>query len=137
MYVKDADDQILDDLEEKGILLKRGVIRHSYPHCWRCKTPLIFRATDQWFLDVDDVKPQILEQNSEKVRWVPDWAEKRFNDGVESVGDWCISRQRYWGIPLPIWTCEECNHREIIGSKNELVRKSSSEVSEMICIVRM
>lgn len=131
MYVKEADDVILDDLDEKDALLKRGVIRHSYPHCWRCKTPLIFQATDQWFLDVSQVKPQILKQNSEKVRWYPDWAEKRFVDGVESVGDWCISRQRYWGIPMPIWTCDRCGHMEVIESKDELLQRSGTESDDI------
>lgn len=131
MYVKDADEIILEDLKRKGVLLKSGLIRHSYPHCWRCKTPLIFRATDQWFLDTEQVKPQILNQNSKKVRWIPDWSEKRYNDGVKSVGDWCISRQRYWGIPIPIWTCDKCGSREIIGSKGELYQKSDTEIEEI------
>jgi len=131
MFVKDADEVILSDLRQKGVLLKRKTIRHSYPHCWRCKSPLLFRATNQWFIDVEKIKPQILDQNSEKVRWVPDWAKKRYNDGVESVGDWCISRQRYWGIPIPIWTCESCEKLEIIESKEELLEKSDKEYEDI------
>ncbi len=127
MYVKDANEVIMNDLENKEILMKKGLIRHSYPHCWRCDTPLIFRATKQWFLNIGKIKPQIIEQNNEKVHWIPEWAKKRYNDGVESVGDWCISRQRYWGIPLPIWVCNNCDHREIIGSKTELFQKSTGE----------
>lgn len=127
LYVKDADEIILDDLEQKDILLKKAPIRHSYPHCWRCKTPLIFLATDQWFLDINRIKPQIIEQNTEKVKWVPDWAQKRYNEGVQSVGDWCISRQRYWGIPMPIWKCENCEKREIIETKDKLLQKSGTD----------
>ncbi|KXA92957.1 hypothetical protein AKJ64_01795, partial [candidate division MSBL1 archaeon SCGC-AAA259E17] len=131
LYVKDADEKILDDLEEKGVLLKRGIIRHSYPHCWRCETPLIFRATDQWFLDVSEIKSEVLQQNAEKVRWIPNWVEKRFSDGVESVGDWCVSRQRYWGIPIPIWSCSDCGHRIIVESKDELLRRSVEEIEDL------
>ncbi|MFP4005481.1 MAG: isoleucine--tRNA ligase [Candidatus Hadarchaeia archaeon] len=131
LYVKDADEVILEDLKQKDVLLEKKVIRHSYPHCWRCKTPLIFRATDQWFLDIGRLKPQILEQNAEKVKWVPDWANQRYEDGVKSVGDWCISRQRYWGIPMPVWKCDNCGSKTVIGSKDELLKRSGGGDPDM------
>lgn len=131
IFVKDADEKILEDLDQKGVLMKSGFIRHSYPHCWRCNTPLIFRATDQWFLDTSKIKPQIIDQNTEKVRWIPEWAEKRFNDGVESVGDWCISRQRYWGVPMPVWVCDQCGNITLVESREELSQRSKEELHEI------
>ncbi|MCK4298927.1 MAG: isoleucine--tRNA ligase, partial [Planctomycetes bacterium] len=128
-FVKDADPEVLADLERKGVLLKKGTILHSYPHCWRCKTALIFRATDQWFLRVSDIKSQILERNAADVKWFPDWVATRYVNGVESVGDWCISRQRYWGIPLPIWVCGNCSHEQVVGSREELARLSERDLS--------
>jgi len=119
-FVKDADSVILDDLKLKGILMKSGTITHTYPYCWRCHTPLIFRATEQWFIRISDIKTKILEKNSERVQWFPDWVKMRYVNGVESVGDWCISRQRYWGIPLPIWSCSGCGNIVIAESKEEL-----------------
>jgi len=131
MFVKEADQVILDDLQRKGTLMKSGVIVHSYPHCWRCQTPLLFRATDQWFLEVEEVKSSILEKNAERVQWVPDWVATRYVNGVESVGNWCISRQRYWGIPLPIWICEKCKNMTVVGDLDELRNLSSEPIGDI------
>jgi isoleucyl-tRNA synthetase len=131
MFVKEADPVILDDLKKKGTLMKSGAIVHSYPHCWRCQTPLIFRATDQWFLEVEKVKSDILKKNAERVRWVPDWVATRYVNGVESVGNWCISRQRYWGIPLPIWVCERCKNMTVIGKLGELKSLSTEPIGDI------
>ncbi|WP_456365496.1 isoleucine--tRNA ligase [Thermococcus sp.] len=122
-YVKDADPEIIEHLREKGYLVKAGTIEHKYPHCWRCKTPLIFRATDQWFLKVSKVKDTIIKENDEKVTWYPDWVKVRYDNGVLNSGDWVISRQRYWGIPLPIWQSED-GEIYVVGSFKELVEKS-------------
>ncbi len=131
MLVKEADSVILDDLQRKGALVKRDSITHSYPHCWRCQTPLLFRATDQWFLRVEEIKPSILEKNAERVRWVPEWVATRYVNGVESVGDWCISRQRYWGIPLPIWVCVQCKSVMVVGDLGELKSLSVGQVDDI------
>ncbi|ASJ03378.1 isoleucine--tRNA ligase [Thermococcus profundus] len=123
VYVKEADPEIIEYLKEKGYLVKAGEIEHKYPHCWRCKTPLIFRATDQWFLKVSKVKDKIIAENDEKVTWYPDWVKVRYDNGVMNSGDWVISRQRYWGIPLPIWQAED-GEIYVVGSFKELVEKS-------------
>lgn len=129
LFVKDADRRILEDLDRKGLLMRHDVIVHSYPHCWRCQTPLIFRATEQWFLRVSTIKSELLKKNATRVRWVPSWVATRYANGVESVGDWCISRQRYWGIPIPIWVCEQCGMIEVIGSLKEL--RKHADVGEI------
>lgn len=130
LTVKKDDKAILKELEDRRVLLRFAEISHRYGHCWRCKTPIIYRATEQWFIKVSGLKKKMLEE-VERVDWVPKWAgSARFRDWIENVRDWTISRQRYWGIPLPIWVCERCGSMEVIGSRNELVERGF-EVEDM------
>lgn len=129
MFVKLADRKIADILKERGLLLHEEKITHDYPMCWRCNSPLLELAVNQWFFRVTQIRKELLKENK-KVRWHPAWAGQRFENWLNSLGDWPISRQRYWGIPLPIWTCS-CGEVKIIGSASELAQHDVQSTSQL------
>jgi len=115
-------DQIIGNLAERGLLVESGLYEHAYPHCWRCDTPLIFRLSDDWFISVEELRPQLLEANQD-VEWTPAYMGKRMDDWLNNMGDWNISRRRYYGLPLPFYPCS-CGHLNVIGSKAELEQRA-------------
>ena len=125
IFCKDADPKILVDLEAKGLLFDALKFEHEYPHCWRCDTPLIYYARESWFIKMTDVKEDLIK-NNDTINWIPESIGKgRFGDWLKNVQDWGISRNRYWGTPLNIWTCE-CGHMHSVGSIEELKQLSDN-----------
>lgn len=126
MPIHDGEKIIFQMLEESGRLLGRLKIKHSYPHCWRCKKPVIFRATPQWFISVSKFKDEALKA-IDSVKWVPDWGKDRITNMVRDRSDWCISRQRTWGVPIPAFYCEDCGEVILTGDR---IRRVAEKVRE-------
>jgi len=127
-YVKDSNENVLVALGD--YLLAKETVVHRYGHCWRCKTPIIFRATSQWFLKASEMRDLMLSEVA-KVTWYPEWAgSARFYDWIKEARDWCISRQRYWGIPIPVWVCQKCDQYRVIGTLRELEETSGKPLND-------
>ena len=131
LFVKKADPEVLKDLDARGLLYDAPKFEHSYPHCWRCDTPLIYYARESWFIKMTAVKEDLIANNN-TINWIPESIGKgRFGDWLENVQDWGISRNRYWGTPLNIWQCE-CGHMHSIGSRQELFEMSGDERAKTV-----
>lgn len=128
MFVKDADADIIHDLKTRDILYKKEAHLHSYPHCWRCASPLLYYARDSWYIRTTEYAGKMIELNKQ-INWIPsEVGEGRFGNWLEENKDWALSRDRYWGTPLPIWVCEKCKKQKCVGSVEEL--KKGTNVPE-------
>jgi len=122
LYYNEAGRKIIQYLKEENLLIWEGKILHNYPHCWRCGMPLLYLSSRQWFIKVGRIKEIMIRENK-KVSWKPAWAGyHRFGDWLENAEDWCISRTKVWGTPLPIWICTNCREKKVVGSKDELLK---------------
>ena len=131
MWVKDADPLITQDLRARGLLFRTETYTHTYPFCWRCHTPLLYYAREAWYIRTSQFKDRLVELNR-TINWVPDHIKDgRFGNWLENNVDWALSRERYWGTPLPLWECEECAHTEAIGSVKTLSEKTGRDLSEL------
>jgi len=131
LYVKDADVPITEDLKKRSLLYKEEIYEHDYPFCWRCDSPLLYYAKTSWFIKMTAVREKLIENNG-KINWVPDYLkEGRFGEWLREIKDWNLSRERYWGTPLPIWECCKCDKKVCIGSIQELREKSGQNLDDL------
>ena len=127
-----CDPEVLKELDSRGILFSAPKVEHDYPHCWRCSTPLLYYARESWFIKMTAVRDDLV-RNNKTVNWIPPTiGEGRFGNWLENIQDWGISRNRYWGTPLNIWECEECGHREAIGSREQLEKLSGNPKAKTV-----
>ncbi len=129
MFFKRADDRIIENLDRRGLLFRSGRVRHAYPFCWRCSTPLLYYAKPSWYIRTTARKDRLVA-NNELIHWVPEHIKRgRFGNWLENNVDWALSRERYWGTPLPIWVCDACGYTQVIGSIQELSERAGRDLS--------
>jgi isoleucyl-tRNA synthetase len=121
---------IIEELRRRGLLVEAGTIVHRYPTCWRCGTPVVFRVVDDWFISADEIRQPMLDANAE-VEWTPDFYSKRMDDWLRNMGDWNISRKRYFGLPLPFYPCDDCGRLNVIGSEEELRERATAGLDRL------